>query len=261
VTQDWATEAQTCGELDRAGMPNDAESSGAHPMLRRSHWNSRLFFGATETAAHGACHMEGALDSAARIARSLAATNRTAPDNQAHGEVTTEVGNKPDDNDLKAAQALFAAWVARERVAAPEHYRVHLTRLLATQQHERMTQRAVVAVAEQVYSQALAQLDRLMPTPLPDAGLMQGRSAWTPGVLATFSGWSKALLDGALEFNRASCAISNFPDDHDPSPEAVQAIGRDLLAAWREFAWQVNDLLVARQAGARIFHRQQEQAT
>jgi len=55
------------------------------------------------------------------------------------------------------------------------------------------------------------------------------------------------LVEAALEFNRGSCAISNFPEENEPAEDYQEAIQLDLLAAWREFALSVNDTLLARQ--------------
>lgn len=67
--QDWAEETYTCSTLDR-------DISGAHPAyghvyLRLAHWQDKLYFGGTETAAYGGGYMEGALEAAGRIRREL----------------------------------------------------------------------------------------------------------------------------------------------------------------------------------------------
>ena len=90
---------------------------------------------------------------------------------------------------------------------------------------------------EQVYSEALAVLEEL---PFDAAAEL------TPKVLAPFLGFNKALLDEVVLFNRGSCALSNFPDEHAVSPEYLETIARDLAAAWREFAFGVNALLGAK---------------
>jgi monoamine oxidase len=59
-------------------------------------------------------------------------------------------------------------------------------------------------------------------------------------------GFNETLLTAALEFNRSSCAISNFNLEHKPSDAYIDTIRRDLAATWREFALNVNTLLVKR---------------
>jgi monoamine oxidase len=151
-----------------------------------------------------------------------------------------------DADDPKAAAiASFATKVRSLREMAAQRYRQHLTRLLSTQQPELLTQRALLAAADQVYSEALAQLDSLMPAFTHcDSEVVQGRHALTATLLALFTGWNKALLEAALQHNASSCALSNFPSEHHPDAELLQAITLDLGAAWREFALELNTRLL-----------------
>jgi monoamine oxidase len=238
--QDWATEPHTCSALDRSA-PAEQPMSG-NVLLRRAAWNGKLHFGASETASYAGGHMEGALEAAARITRALAGATQAAPSARSAGND----GNAPADSNAQAV-ARLATWVAAQRAQAGERYRRHLNRLLAAQHKEQLTQRAVLDTVEQIYSEALGELDRLALDSRA-AGAENGRSNLTPQVLAPFAGFSKALLDEALQFNRESCAISNFPVDHDPDRDYVDTIARDLAAAWREFALNVNALLLAKRA-------------
>jgi monoamine oxidase len=56
----------------------------------------------------------------------------------------------------------------------------------------------------------------------------------------------RSLLDDVIAFNRTSCALSNFPDEHKPSNEYLQTILRDVAAAWREFSLTANQTLLAK---------------
>jgi monoamine oxidase len=223
--QDWALERWTCSETDRAEPPAWPQ---ADPLLRRGHWHGRLWFGGTETSTHGAGHMEGALASADRIAHALLAP-------------ASAVAQTSDPN---SAIADFEASVQRLRTLAGGRYRQQLVRLLSAQQHEQLTQRALLAAVDQTYSEALALLDAFAPWSGP-GHTEQGRHALTPALLKAFDGWNKALLDDALAHNGTSCALSNFPQDHQPDAELLRAITRDLAAAWREFALELNARLVA----------------
>ena len=139
--------------------------------------------------------------------------------------------------------------MARERAGAFERYRRQINRDLAGQQREQLTQRAVLAAVEQVYSAALAELD-VLPFDTGAQPVERGRSALTPEVLAGFKGFSTELLDQALAFNRTSCALSNFPVEHQPDRGYVEAIARDLGAAWVEFALGANGILLAKAPAA-----------
>jgi monoamine oxidase len=228
VLHDWATEPLTCGTLDRDD-PTPPSPPQADPLLRRPHWNGRLYFGGTETARQASGHLEGALESAARLADFLRPVRATQEQPATH---------------LDEALARFASWVAAERQGTAPRYRQHLQHLLSRQDSAQATQRALLATAEQTYARALEQLAAL-DVCLADSA-PAGRSEITPRVLSTFAGFSKALVEESLAFNAGSCALSNFADEHHPSPDYLRAITADLAAAWREFAWATNDLLCAR---------------
>jgi monoamine oxidase len=80
--QDWATEPLTCSTLDRAQEALAAD----HPpygdtALQAGLWQGRLWLGGSETARQGGGYLEGALSSAARLRRQLAAPSHlTVPD-------------------------------------------------------------------------------------------------------------------------------------------------------------------------------------
>ncbi|SCK17974.1 monoamine oxidase [Variovorax sp. HW608] len=231
---DWAEEVWTCAEADRDGPPAPPQPD---PLLRQPQWAGRLFFGGSETAAHGAGHMEGALETADRIAHTIGGpAARHAP------PASAMAPGSADD-----ALAAFGATVRTLRALAPERYRQHLTRRLSGQQSEQLTQRALLASADQTYSEALARLDGLLPMLAAGAGALErgGRHAFTERLLAPFAGWNKELMEAALHFNGTSCALSNFPHEHRPDAAMLRAVTLDLAAAWREFALELNARLLA----------------
>ena len=239
--QDWANEPWTCSTVDRSHPPEPPQNE---PLLRQPLWAGRVFLGGSETAAHGAGHMEGALEAADRIAHAVCRPQVSA--SSAPARATLHL-TRPAHGTRAEAIGAFAASVLALRGRAPERYRLHLTRLLSSQQSELLTQRALLAAADQVYSETLAHLDQLLPAlEATHAEVASGRHALTTTLLAPFEGWNKGLLDAALSFNGTSCALSNFPSEHQPDAETLRAITLDLAAAWREFAFELNTrLLVA----------------
>src|SRR5450830_140323 len=244
---DWAEEPWTCSATDRANPPEPPQTD---PLLRQPLWAGRVFLGGSETAAHGAGHMEGALESADRIAHAVCRPNaniRSTPVPAALHQAGVADGTRAQ------AFGTFSASVLALRGMAPERYRLHLTRLLSSQQTELLTQRALLATADQVYSETLAQLDQLLPAlDAASAEIVNGRHALTSALLAPFEGWNKGLLDAALSFNATSCALSNFPLEHRPDGETLRAITLDLAAAWREFALELNTRLLVASRSAEI---------
>ncbi|MBO9643083.1 MAG: FAD-dependent oxidoreductase [Pseudacidovorax sp.] len=227
--QDWAEEPWTCAQADLAGP---AEPPRADARLRQPWWGGRLFFAGTETALRGAGHMEGALDSAERVASQLllrpADTRPATP------------------ADAATAVAAFQQAVQDLRAQGPERYQRHLVRVLSgtaagADAQGGLSARALRAAAEQCYADALACLDGLLPALVAEAGApVQGRHPLTPALLSAFSGWSQSLVDEALGFNARSCALSNLPHEHQPNAEDRRAIARALAAAWQAFALELN---------------------
>jgi len=121
--KDWAQEPLTCSLADRASEPSDHAADVANPMLRRALWDKKLYFGGTETAARNAGYMEGAMDAARRVDRTLAAIE------------TKKLLADPAKSDPyqglpqnEASLARFAGWVNAQSDAVFEEYRRRLNR-------------------------------------------------------------------------------------------------------------------------------------
>jgi monoamine oxidase len=231
---DWATEPYTCSTLDRA--PHAGHPQYGNPMLRKAQWGGKLHLAGAETAAYAGGYMEGALEAAARAMRAM-----PEPARQPEQAVSRHAHANQD------SLARFSLWVSTQRSNALQRYRLQLNQGLATQNKDQLTQRALLGSVEQIYSEALRELDAL-PFDVSAIAIERGRSALTPDVLDPFDGFINALIEEAVQFNRTSCANSNFPGEHKPDQEYVQTIRRDLAAAWREFAFSANTVLVTKNA-------------
>jgi monoamine oxidase len=239
---DWATEPYTCSALDRTSVATE-HTGLANPLLRRALWDGKLYLGGSETAAYGAGYLEGALDAAKRVDRLLTSTDTRL--------------DAIDATDLNAASlARFSAWVGTQTEAAFDDYYHRVHRSLSTQQREQLTQRAMLEAVEDVYRQALGILDDL-PFDATTVPVERGRSALTPEVQKPFGDFLQKLLDDVIAFNRTSCALSNFPDEHNLSKEYVQTILRDVAAAWKAFSLSANELLLTK-SGSGIQGRPQD---
>lgn len=225
---DWATERYTCSTLDRA--PQAGYPQYGNPMLRKAQWGGKLHLAGAETATYAGGYMEGALEAAARVMRAM-------PEYVASSHVHSN----------QDSLARFRLWVSAQRESALQRYRLQLNQGLATQNKDQLTQRALLGSIEQIYSEALRELDAL-PFDVSAIAIERGRSDLTPVVLDPFDGFINTLIEEAVNFNRTSCAMSNFPGEHKPDQEYVQTIRRDLVAAWRDFAFSANTVLVTKNA-------------
>ncbi len=238
--QDWAAEPFTCSSRDR-DAPQAEHTGYANPLLRRALWDGKLYLGSSETASQGAGYLEGAVVAARRIERDLARAPAAAG-----APRLWEAGAAGGAATLNAASlARFGAWVSDQRDVAFDDYRHRLARSLAAQQREQLTQRAVLESVEEVYRSALVMLDDL-PFDTSAVAVERGRSALTPDVQKPFRDFMQSLLDDVVAFNRTSCALSNFPDEHHLSKEYMQTILRDIAAAWQEFSLSANRLLLVK---------------
>jgi monoamine oxidase len=225
--QDWAQEPYTCAAADLADGATGGHPAYGHALLQDAQWMGRLWLAGSESARAGGGYLEGALSAAARVRRQL-------------DEATAHDSNED-------ALQRFDRWMRQQREDSLQRYRSQVHEALSQQRDEQLTQRALLGALGSLYAEALAELRRL---PLATAGLAleQGRHALTPRVLQPFMGLSDELLDEAVRFNRTSCALSNFPYEHQPDPQYVKTIRRDLAAAWQDFALQVNEQLRGRPA-------------
>jgi len=242
--QDWAREPHTCSALDRASSASE-RADIASPMLRRPQWGGKLYLGSSETASRGAGHLEGALDAALRIERSLGRSSNGA-----------DTGRPPvsaaasDDVASVNAQSLdrFRRWVAAQGDAVVDDYRRRLDRSLDAQQTDQITQRAILEAMEDVFDKALTVLDGLV-LDVGAAAVERGRSSLIPDIQRPFGDLMRSVLDDVIAFNRTSGPLASFPDERQLSNEYLQVILRDIAAAWLEFSLSANRLLLAKADG------------
>jgi monoamine oxidase len=223
--QDWAQEPFTCTAADLAEGATGGHPAYGDARLQAPQWSGRLWFAGSETARAGGGYLEGALVAAARVRRQL-------------DEAAT------DDVNEDALQR-FTGWMRQQREESLQRYRARVHEALSQQRDDQLTQRALLGALESLYADALAQLRQL---PLATAGLPVegGRHALTPRILKPFVGLADELLDEAVRFNRTSCALSNFPGEHQPDAHYLKIIRRDLAAAWQDFALRMNAQLCGR---------------
>lgn len=233
--QDWAAEEFTCARRDL--IPPDEHPHYGNPFLRQPAWEGRLFFGGSETASYAGGYIEGALDAARRLARDVAL----------YSPVVAASGTTSAASSISnaASVAEFSQWVASRQGEVLELYKHHLNKLLASPDKEWVTQRAMVMTVEQVFSGGLLKLEEL-PFDMTKVAVENGRCSLTPEILNAFNEFLKTLIDSVVEYNRTSCALSNFPGEDKLSREYLQAIMLDIAAAWKEFCLSVNALLLAK---------------
>jgi hypothetical protein len=142
-------------------------------------------------------------------------------------------------NDNEDSLRCFGERVAAIRRALPRQYDRQVNRDLARQRSDDLLLRNLVAVAEQAYADALREL-RALPFDRQGITVTDGLSALTPPALRPFDGMVDQLLEYVVHKHRTSCALSNFPAEHKPSPDYIAAVMQAAADAWRAFAVEVN---------------------
>lgn len=146
-----------------------------------------------------------------------------------------------DNSPQNAANiSQFHFYIAERKLPMKQQYEKLLAGDLSRQQWQGCFQRNVLAVLEQFYDEALAQLQS-MPFDASQSGFDKGMSNLTRQVLTEFQGSVDEFLWFVVDKHRTSCALSNFPDEHKPDKDYVNAVKRDIAVLWSNFAINVND--------------------
>lgn len=241
--QNWADEPYTCAKRDLEAPRTSSQAGMANPLLQRTLWTDKLYLGASETAAKGAGYLEGALNASARIAADIIA-KRLEKDGVGNGSKSVQSSSEYLSKNAESI-AIFSAWVADQAEPAFDTYRLCLNQNLQSQQRDQLTQRAILESLEQVFHNALSVLESLS-FDREGINVERGRSSLTPLIQEPFRKFLQTHFDSVIAFNRTSCALSNFPEEHELSKAYTETILRDIAAAWQEFSLAANALLLSK---------------
>lgn len=116
-----------------------------------------------------------------------------------------------------------------------------VNRDLSRQQWQDLFKRNITVVLQQAYQDALIQLQQLaserenLSEKKKDGRLEQ--------VLTAFHMLIDELMQYALQKHRSSCALSNFPEEHNPSQAYIAQVLQQVDRDWSAFESQVAALL------------------
>lgn len=144
-------------------------------------------------------------------------------------------------NDVSMVQ--FRDYLNQRKSGMKTTYQERLARNLSRQQWNGCFQNNVVDVLAETYLDALAYLQSL-PFSGGAADVDRGMSSLTRRLIPVFDGFVDEFLLFAVDKHRTSCALSNFPDEHKPSDDYVDAVKREVAEKWRDFALSANDFLL-----------------
>jgi hypothetical protein len=113
-----------------------------------------------------------------------------------------------------------------------------VNRDLSQQQWQDLFKRNVTVVLQQLYQDALAQLPRLEIDPEH----AQDYESLSKQVLQPLHSLIEELIQYALHKHRSSCALSNFPEEHNPSQAYLAQVLQEVDRDWSGFVSQVTEL-------------------
>jgi len=133
----------------------------------------------------------------------------------------------------------FEAHVSNLLPGMKRHYDRAVNRDLSRQLSQGIFKRNIAAVLQQGYQDALELLSQVDVESEGDgAGLIKR-------VLQAFDNLIDELVQYALQKHRSSCALSNFPDEHNPSLDYIAEVTRAIQEERSKFVAQVANLLPA----------------
>jgi len=117
-----------------------------------------------------------------------------------------------------------------------------VNRDLSQQQWQDLFKRNVTTVLKQVYQDALVQLQQVTFEDESLAG-KETDDSLHQRILKPFSVLIDELIQYAVNKHRSSCALSNFPEEHNPAPAYITQVLEEVDRDWAQFVSQVAALL------------------
>lgn len=137
----------------------------------------------------------------------------------------------------------FEHYVSGVLPAIKRQYDRGVNRDLSQQRWQDLFKRNVTAVLQTVYQDALGQLQHVTF----DRGSMAGTGGGVSvneQVLTPLLKLIDELIQYALQKHRSSCALSNFPEEHNPSQAYITQVMQEVDRDWSSFVSQVKAILV-----------------
>ncbi|MEJ2141971.1 MAG: amine oxidase [Gammaproteobacteria bacterium] len=131
------------------------------------------------------------------------------------------------DNKTLSDMDEFKMFVTGMKSSIKRHYDRGINRDLSQQNWQNLFKRNVTGVLQQAYDDALKELKQL--------SFEQGDNVLAIEALTSFDGFIEELLDYAIQKHRTSCALSNFPDEHNPSPQYINEVLEQVEKDWKGF--------------------------
>ena len=139
----------------------------------------------------------------------------------------------------KQSLQTFSQFVEEMKKGMLRDYNRAINRELSRQQPQQLLQRTTIQIMQQSFDQALAKLATL-EFDRKNCEVNNGFSELSATILDTFDGLFDQFLQSVIQHHRGSCALSNFPEEHNPSHEYINQTIEKVGQQWQNFAIAVN---------------------
>jgi len=115
---------------------------------------------------------------------------------------------------------------------------------LSQQKWKSLFKRNIVEILKKVYDHSLTQVQQLSPEikRMGKVKKVYGISGHDY-ILKYFDGFTEELIQYALQKHRSSCALSNFPEEHNPSQEYIAEVLDKANHEWEYFVFQLPSVM------------------
>jgi monoamine oxidase len=115
---------------------------------------------------------------------------------------------------------------------------------LSQQKWQDLFRRNIVDVLNQAYDHSLTQIEQLSTNiKRTDKFKIHYGASGKDHILKYFDGFTEDLIQYALHKHRSSCALSNFPDEHNPSQEYIAEVIQQANHEWEYFVFQLPSVM------------------
>ena len=138
----------------------------------------------------------------------------------------------------------FESYVNELKPAIKRQYDRCVNKDLSQQKWQDLFKRNIVDVLKQVYDHSLTQMQLLSLDikRMNNAQKVNGNLGQVY-ILKYFDGISEELIQYALQKHRSSCALSNFPDEHNPSKDYITEVIMEANHEWEYFVFQTHSVI------------------
>ena len=149
------------------------------------------------------------------------------------------MSNCLNTNELEA----FNQFVRQQKNSILREYTRGINKDLARQNPSKLMQRNVLLILEQTYAQTMQHLNSLKSEPMTTSNESES-SKLANELLNAFDGLVDEFLPAVIKHHRSSCALSNFPEEHNPSAEYIAQVIQATEQQWNDYVAAVNQFVV-----------------